>query len=83
MNYTFHNINCLGGIYSFYNLYTQRRASEDYKRRLQRQVSDEVLKNRTSKKRELTKAPITRCDLSPRFFCNDATSLCELESDKI
>ena len=31
----------------------------------------------------LTKATITRCDLSPRFFCIDATSLCEFESDKI
>ena len=29
------------------------------------------------------KAKITRCDLSPRFFCNDATLLCESESDKI
>ena len=30
-----------------------------------------------------SKATITRCDLSPRFFCNDATLLCEFESDKI
>ena len=29
------------------------------------------------------KATITRCDLSPRFFCTDATLLCEFESDKI
>ena len=29
------------------------------------------------------KATITRCDLSPRFFCIDATSLCEFENDKI
>ena len=29
------------------------------------------------------KATITQCDLSPRFFCIDATSLCEFESDKI
>ena len=29
------------------------------------------------------KATITRCDLSPRFFCNDPTLLCEFESDKI
>ena len=29
------------------------------------------------------KATITRCDLSPRFFCVDATLLCEFESDKI
>ena len=29
------------------------------------------------------KAAITRCDLSPRFFCIDATLLCEFESDKI
>ena len=27
------------------------------------------------------KATITRCDLSPRFFCIDATLLCESESD--
>ena len=31
----------------------------------------------------LPKATITRCDLSPRFFCIDATLLCEFESDKI
>ena len=29
----------------------------------------------------LAKATITRCDLSPRFFCTDATLLCEFESD--
>ena len=29
------------------------------------------------------KATITRSDLSPRFFCIDATLLCEFESDKI
>ena len=29
------------------------------------------------------KATVTRCDLSPRFFCIDATLLCEFESDKI
>ena len=28
-------------------------------------------------------ATITQCDLSPRFFCNDATLLCKIESDKI
>ena len=28
------------------------------------------------------KATITRCDLSPRFFCIDATLLCVFESDK-
>ena len=37
-----------------YNLFTQRRASKDYKRSIQRQVSDEVLKKRASKKRYLT-----------------------------
>ena len=30
-----------------------------------------------------SKATITRCDLSPRLFCIDATLLCEFESDKI
>ena len=25
-------------------------------------------------------ATVTRCDLSPRFFCTDATSLCEFEA---
>ena len=30
-----------------------------------------------------TKATITLCDLSSRFFCIDATLLCEFESDKI
>ena len=29
------------------------------------------------------KATVTRCDLSPLFFCIDATLLCEFESDKI
>ena len=29
------------------------------------------------------KATITWCDLSARFFCIDATLLCEFESDKI
>ena len=33
--------------------------------------------------RPMTKATITRCDLSARFFCIDATLLCEFESDKI
>ena len=28
-------------------------------------------------------ATITRCDLSPRFFCINATLLCEFESDNI
>ena len=31
----------------------------------------------------LSKVKITRCDLSPRFFCIDATLLCEFESDKL
>ena len=30
-----------------------------------------------------TMATITRCDLSPRFFCIDATLLCKFESGKI
>ena len=30
-----------------------------------------------------SEATITRCDLSPRFFCIDATLLCEFQSDKI
>ena len=29
-----------------------------------------------------SKATTTRVDLSPRFFCIDATLLCEFESDK-
>ena len=37
----------------------------------------------TCKYIKLGKATITRCDLSPRFFCIDATLLCEFESDKI
>ena len=32
---------------------------------------------------KLTKATITRCDLSPRFFCIDATLLSKFENDKI
>ena len=31
----------------------------------------------------LRKATITRCDLSPQFFCVDATLLCEFESDNM
>ena len=30
-----------------------------------------------------TKAKITRCNLLLRFFCIDATLLCEFESDQI
>ena len=30
-----------------------------------------------------SKATITRCDLSPRFLCTDATLFCECKSDKI
>ena len=37
-----------------YDLFTQRRGSKDYKRSLQRQVLDEVLRKRASKERELT-----------------------------
>ena len=29
------------------------------------------------------KGTVTQCDLSPRFFCIDATLLCKFESDKI
>ena len=32
---------------------------------------------------KVCKATITWCDLSSRFFCIDATLLCEFESDKI
>ena len=32
---------------------------------------------------DICKATVTRCDLSPRFFCIDATLLCEFESDEI
>ena len=44
-----------------------------------------VVQNRleTLKLSLLCKATITRCDLSPRFFCIDARLLCEFESDKI
>ena len=35
-----------------------------------------------TRNQHLHKATITWCDLSSRFFCIDATSLCELESDK-
>ena len=37
-----------------YNLFTRRRASKGYKRSVHGQVPDAVLKNGTSKKRELT-----------------------------
>ena len=36
-----------------------------------------------TQKEDLPEATIIRCDLSPRFFCIDATLLCEFESDKI
>ena len=32
---------------------------------------------------EKNKATVTRCDLSARFFCIEATLLCEFERDKI
>ena len=35
-----------------YNVFTRRRASEDYKRSIQRQVLDEVLKNNVQAKSE-------------------------------
>ena len=41
-----------------------------------------TLSYRLAKALEL-KATITRCDLLSRFFCIDATSLCEFESDKM
>ena len=37
-----------------YNLFTWKRASKDHKRSLQKQVSDEVYKERANKKREWT-----------------------------
>ena len=43
---------------------------------LQKTLSEKRISN-------MVKATITRCDLSPRFFCIDATFLCEFESDKI
>ena len=42
--------------------------------------------NRRLKRNDIVTGPeamITWCDLSPRFFCIDATLLCEFESDKI
>ena len=32
---------------------------------------------------KLSKSTITRCDLSSRYFCIDATLLCKFESDKV
>ena len=37
----------------------------------------------TLKKKKQMKATITWWDLSPGFFCIDATLLCEFESNKI
>ena len=37
----------------------------------------------SSSRQKLSKATITRCVLSLRFFCTDATLLSEFESDKI
>ena len=49
-------------------------------------ITNLLLQNSVSlakKNCKTNKATITRCDLSPRFFCIDATLLCEFESDKI
>ena len=47
-------------------------------------VAVKVIKDRIQyRSQSLLKATITRCDLSPRFFCIDVMSLCEFESDKI
>ena len=43
--------------------------------------SPQIFETYFSKKKP--EATITRCDLSPQFFCIDATLLCEFESDKI
>ena len=42
-----------------------------------------IVKSADERSERKVKATITRCDLSPRFFCIDATLLCEFESDKI
>ena len=42
--------------------------------------------NRRRKRNDILTRPettITWCDLSPQFFCIDATLLCEFESDEI
>ena len=55
-------------------------------------VASSIQKNRADKSHPVKatsqgyfslKATVIRCDLSPRFFCVDATLLCQFESDKI
>ena len=53
------------------------------KRPLQKTLSIENSILLKGPKTPTTKATITRYDLSPRFFCNDATLLYEFESDEI
>ena len=49
----------------------------------EKQRIDHIELSLKNKIRQQIKAMITLCDLSPQFFCNDATLLCEFESDKI
>ena len=43
--------------------------------------ADKIVKNLFLAFEVVSKATITRCDLSSRFFCIDATLLCQFESD--
>ena len=43
----------------------------------------QVLRQKLERTTRQSKATITRCDLSPRFFCIGATLLCKFTSDKI
>ena len=54
--------------------YTLQPTCKFSRNAIARQVADKIAPR---------KATITRCDLSPRFFCIDATLLCKFESDKI
>ena len=43
----------------------------------------QVLRQKLEGTTRQSKATITRCDLSPLFFCIDATLLCKFESNKV
>ena len=59
------------------------QAGIDLLSELQSPYTNEEYSLRNSKSSDMVKATITRCDLSPRFFCIDVMLLWEFESDKI
>ena len=61
----------------------QKRTDDTYKTTRSPSLTATTNSSLNSLQGEMRKATITRCDLSPRFFCIDATLLYEFERDKI